>query len=53
MRVGSLFRIGYKAENQGTFHQPTDMYIENQKIIKVKSFTLFAPDNSIMITDSF
>lgn len=35
------------------FHQPTDMYIKNQKIVKVKSFTLFAPDNSIMITDSF
>lgn len=35
------------------FHQTTDMYIKNQTIVKVKSFTLYTPDNQIIVTDSF
>ena len=35
------------------FHQTTDMYIHGQKIVKVKSFTLYAPDNQIIVSDSF
>lgn len=35
------------------FHQSTDMYIRGQTIVKVKSFTLYAPDNQIIVTDSF
>ncbi len=35
------------------FHQPTDMYIKNQLIEKVKSFTLYSPDNKVILTDSF
>ena len=35
------------------FHQTTDMYIHGQQIVKVKSFTLYTPDNQIIVTDSF
>ncbi len=35
------------------FHQPTDMYIKGQHVVKVKGFTLYAPDNKIIVTDSF
>lgn len=35
------------------FHQPSDMYIKNQTIVKVDSFTLSAPDGQIIVTDSF
>ena len=35
------------------FHQPTDMYIKDQTIVKVKTFTLYSPDNHIIVTDSF
>ena len=35
------------------FHQSTDMYIQNQQLVKVKSFTLYSPDNQIIVTDSF
>lgn len=29
------------------------MYIKNQTIVKVKKFTLYTPDNHIIVTDSF
>lgn len=35
------------------FHQETDMYVRGQKIVKVKSFTLYSPENDIIVTDSF
>lgn len=35
------------------FHQTTDMYIKGQTIVKVKGFTLYSPDNKIIVTDSF
>lgn len=35
------------------FEQKTDMYIKGQNIVKVKSFTLYTPDNKIIVTDSF
>lgn len=35
------------------FHQSTDMYIQNQQLVKGKSFTLYSPDNQIIVTDSF
>lgn len=35
------------------FHQPTDMYITGQTVVKIKSFTLYSPDNKIIVTDSF
>lgn len=35
------------------FHQSTDMYIQNKQLVKVKSFTLYSPDNQIIVTDSF
>jgi hypothetical protein len=35
------------------FHQATDMYIHGQQIVKVESFTLYSPDNKIIVTDSF
>ncbi|MFW5651913.1 MAG: PBECR4 domain-containing protein [Acetivibrio ethanolgignens] len=35
------------------FHHPTDMYIAGQIVVKVKSFTLYSPDNHIIVTDSF
>lgn len=35
------------------FHQKTDMYISGQTIVKVEQFTLYSPDNKIIITDSF
>jgi hypothetical protein len=35
------------------FHQTTDAYIRGQKIVKVKSFTLYSPDNQIIVSDSF
>lgn len=35
------------------FHQPTDMYMVGQTVVKIKSFTLYSPDNKIIVTDSF
>ena len=35
------------------FHQSSDMYIKGQVVEKVKSFTLYASDNSIIVSDSF
>lgn len=35
------------------FHQTTDMYIKGQTIVKVKKFTLYTPENQIIVTDSF
>lgn len=35
------------------FHQTTDMYISGQIIVPVKSFTLYTPENQIIVTDSF
>lgn len=35
------------------FHEETDMYINRQQIVQVKSFTLYTPDNNIIVTDSF
>ena len=35
------------------FHHPTDMYITGQTIVKVKKFTLYSPNNQIIVTDSF
>jgi hypothetical protein len=35
------------------FHQATDMYIQGQQIVKVESFTLYTPDNQVIVSDSF
>lgn len=35
------------------FHQSSDMYIRGQQNVKVKSFTLYTPDNQIIVSDSF
>jgi len=35
------------------FHQPTDMYISGQSIVKIKKFTLYDSDNKIIVVDSF
>ena len=35
------------------FHQTTDMYINGQTVVKVKKFTLYTPENQIIVTDSF
>ena len=35
------------------FHQESDMYIKGQQIVKVESFTLYTPDNQIIVIDSF
>lgn len=35
------------------FHQTTDMYIKGQTVVKVNNFTLYTPDNQIIVTDSF
>jgi hypothetical protein len=35
------------------FHQTTNMYIKGQTVVKVKLFTLYTPDNQIIVTDSF
>lgn len=35
------------------FHQPTDMYITGQKVVKVKKFTLYDPKGNIIVIDSF
>jgi hypothetical protein len=35
------------------FHQNTDMYIIGQQTMKIKSFTLYSPNNEIIVTDSF
>ena len=35
------------------FHQVTDMYIKGQTIVEIDKFTLYAPDNQIIVTDSF
>ena len=35
------------------FYQPSDMYIKGQTLVKVKRFTLYTPDNQIIVTDSF
>lgn len=35
------------------FHQESDMYLKDQSIVKVKQFTLYTPDNQIIVSDSF
>jgi hypothetical protein len=35
------------------FHQTSDMYIKGQNITKVESFSLYTPDNQIIVSDSF
>lgn len=35
------------------FREPSDMYIAGQRVVKVKSFTLYAPDGQVIVTDSF
>ena len=35
------------------FHQTSDMYIKAQNITKVESFSLYTPDNQIIVSDSF
>lgn len=35
------------------FHHPTNMYIAGQTIVKVKKFTLYSPNNQVIVTDSF
>lgn len=35
------------------FHESTDMYINGQKTVKVKSFTLYDNNNDIIVVDSF
>ena len=35
------------------FHQTSDMYIQGQETVKIKRFTLYAPDNQIIVSDSF
>jgi hypothetical protein len=35
------------------FHQATNMYIQGQQIVKINSFTLYSPDNQIIVSDSF
>ena len=35
------------------FHQPDDMYIKGQNIVKVNGFTLYNSDNQIIVDDSF
>lgn len=35
------------------FHQDTDMYISGQTIVQVKAFTLYTPDNQVIVSDSF
>lgn len=35
------------------FHQSSDMYIAGQTIVKVDSFTLYSPDNEILVHSHF
>ena len=35
------------------FHQPTDMYISGQSIVKVKKFTLYDSNDKIIVVDTF
>lgn len=35
------------------FHEPSNMYISGQKVVKVKSFTLYDKENNIIVVDSF
>jgi len=35
------------------FHEPTDNYLVGQLIVPIKRFTLFDPNNNIIVTDSF
>ena len=35
------------------FHQTSDMYLAGQKVVKVKSFTIYSPDKQIIVRDSF
>lgn len=35
------------------FHQSTNMYLVNQTTVKIKNFSLYDANNSIIITDSF
>ncbi len=35
------------------FREPSDMYIAGQRVVKVKSFTLYDPDGQVIVTDSF
>ena len=53
---GMIIDFTYKEENfihLLGLHKLTDMYIKGQTIVKVKSFTLYTPDNQIIVTDSF
>lgn len=35
------------------FHQPTDMYISGQSVVKVKKFTLYDSNDKIIVVDTF
>lgn len=35
------------------FHEPTDKYIADQTIVKVKRFSLYDADGNIIVTDTF
>ena len=35
------------------FHQPTDMYIFGQSVVKVKKFTLYDSNDKIIVVDTF
>lgn len=35
------------------FHEPTDIYVNGQTIVKVKSFSLYDKNNSVIVVDSF
>ena len=35
------------------FREPSNMYIAGQCVVKVKSFTLYAPDGQVIVTDLF
>lgn len=35
------------------FHEPTNMYIVGQNIVKIKNFVLYNPANQIIVKDSF
>lgn len=35
------------------FHEPTDLYIKGQTIVKVGRFTLYDQNNDIVVVDSF
>ena len=35
------------------FHQPSDMYITGQNIVKIESFVLYDSENKVIVSDSF